>query len=236
LVTVIGRVALAFIVLAMAKERLELQQRLDALTDALTGLPNRRAFFRRAARRLRAQAETPSTVAVLLFDLDHFKQINDRYGHAIGDRTLKLFAEALADEVRADGVIGRVGGEEFAAFLPNTQLSAAVALAERVRDAFAAAAEAIAGVPVRGTVSVGATAGNASDSSLDVLLGRADMALYAAKKSGRNRAMTLDSLDGDLRPSAPVKRVSRLGPVHSLAPDEVDLEDDRLALERDAVH
>jgi diguanylate cyclase (GGDEF)-like protein len=126
-------------------------------------------------------------VSVLMFDLDHFKKINDRFGHAVGDRALQTFARTAAAKLRATDIVGRLGGEEFAAILPATNLKAAAVAAERVREAFEVAAKEIDGLPVGGTVSIGAAATDNPDSDMDTLLVLADHALYAAKASGRNR-------------------------------------------------
>jgi diguanylate cyclase (GGDEF)-like protein len=177
----------------MAKERLELRQRNEALTDPLTGLPNRRAFFRQALRRMRPQHGAAGPVAVLLFDLDQFKSINDRYGHGYGDQVLVLFAEILSSRLKATDVIGRVGGEEFAVLLPGTDLASAAIAAERVRAAYEDSAAVIDGNAIRATVSVGVAATEAADCSLHELLGHADSALYSAKAAGRNCIRLVDA-------------------------------------------
>ncbi len=188
LIALLGRVALAFIVLAIVKERQELEQRMDALTDPLTGLPNRRALFEAAeilAEHARYLKGDP--ISVLVFDLDHFKKINDTYGHRLGDRVLQLFADVLADKLEAGSIVGRLGGEEFAAILPGANLAAAGATAEAVRGAFAASAMVIDGANVAGTVSIGAASHEDITCDLGALFHRADGALYAAKSAGRNR-------------------------------------------------
>jgi len=135
LFTILGRIALAFIVLAMAKEREELKQRMGALTDPLTGLPNRRALFE-AADTLgpRGVLAGGHPVSVLLFDLDHFKETNDRFGHQVGDRVLKIFAATLLRQMPTDCIVARVGGEEFAAILPCADPAMAAEAAEAVRS------------------------------------------------------------------------------------------------------
>jgi diguanylate cyclase (GGDEF)-like protein len=120
-----------------------------------------------------------------MFDLDHFKSVNDRFGHAIGDETLSVFAATAARSLRASDVVARFGGEEFVAILPGS-MSEAKTVAERVRAAFEAAAGTIAGHPVAATVSVGA-ASAASGADVATLLTAADKALYEAKAKGRNR-------------------------------------------------
>src|SRR6185295_1488136 len=107
-------ISIAFILLAMAKERTEYLHRAAARTDALTGVANRRGFIEQTALSKRAAGALKPT-AVLLFDLDHFKSINDRYGHAIGDRALKIFADTAQGQIGGDGIFGRWGGDEFVA-------------------------------------------------------------------------------------------------------------------------
>ena len=130
-------------------------QRDAALTDELTGALNRRGFFAAAEKLMARQAASGQPVSVLMFDLDHFKSINDRFGHAAGDETLKLFAGTASGNMRCSDLFARLGGEEFAAVLPCSLADAAM-VAQRVRSAFQAAAGVVAGAPVAGTVSVGA--------------------------------------------------------------------------------
>jgi diguanylate cyclase (GGDEF)-like protein len=174
----------AFIILVLAKERsLRLLQDV-ALTDELTGSLNRRGFFAAAERLLARQTRSREPLSVLLFDLDHFKSINDRFGHAVGDETLKLFAATASRTLRASDVFARFGGEEFVVMLPGS-LAEARAAAERVRVAFEKAADMVAGCPLGATVSVGAaTASMCAD--IPTLLTAADRALYRAKANGRN--------------------------------------------------
>jgi diguanylate cyclase (GGDEF)-like protein len=192
LIALLSRIALALVVLAIVKERQELQQRVFALTDALTGLPNRRALFE-AVDALAAHGKylKGDSVSVMVLDLDHFKKINDTYGHRLGDRVLQLFAGALADELDTGSILGRLGGEEFAAILPGANLSAAAAKAECVRAAFAEIAAIIDGLPVGGTVSIGVASNDHIDCDIGALFHRADGALYAAKQTGRNRVQVI---------------------------------------------
>ena len=196
LIALLSRIALAFVVLTMVKERQELQQRMFALTDALTGLPNRRALFA-AADELVAQGRylRGHSLSVMVLDLDHFKKINDTYGHRLGDRVLQLFADTLIDELDSGTILGRLGGEEFAAILPGADLSAAATKAERVRAAFADAAAIIDGLPVAGTVSIGVASHDAIDCDIGALFHRADGALYAAKQTGRNRVQVIGPME-----------------------------------------
>ena len=172
--------------LLLASQRL--QQRLDDLAnrDELTGALNRRAFNRRAG-----EGELPAgDAALLVFDLDHFKQINDRYGHAGGDAALRTATATIRGLLRRDDLFARAGGEEFWLLLPNTSLSEARSMAERLRAAVAAADIECEGTPLfRVTTSIGiaAVAAERIASTLADRLAAADRALYAAKSSGRNR-------------------------------------------------
>ncbi len=188
LLALLGRIALAFVVLAMVKEREELKQRHDALTDPLTGLPNRRALFDAAAELGRhSKYLKGDSISVLVFDLDHFKKINDTFGHRLGDRVLQLFADTMSNSLETGSIVGRLGGEEFAAILPGADLETAAQTAEAVRVAFAASASVVDGAQVAVTVSVGAASHDDIGCDLGALFHRADGALYAAKNNGRNR-------------------------------------------------
>jgi diguanylate cyclase (GGDEF)-like protein len=137
-------------------------------------------------------------VSVLLFDLDYFKSINDRFGHATGDEVLRVFAATAASTMRGSDVVARFGGEEFAAMLPGS-LADATAAAERVRGAFETAALSIAGHRLQATVSIGA-ASAAVCVDIDSLLAAADSALYRAKVNGRNRVEAIEQgLPGAVR-------------------------------------
>jgi diguanylate cyclase (GGDEF)-like protein len=196
LVSVLLRIALAFIVLSMAKERQELEQRVDALTDSLTGLPNRRALFEAADALGQNRDFKGDAVSVLLFDLDHFKETNDRFGHAFGDRVLKLFATTASGKLNGGSIVARLGGEEFAAILPGADPLEAAGAAEAVRRAFAKSAAFVDGLPVGATVSVGAASVAEIDGDLNALFRRADAALYMAKRAGRNRVELLGLEEG----------------------------------------
>jgi len=147
-------ISIAFILLAMAKERTEYRHRAAARTDPLTGIANRRGFMEQTALSRRTAAGTQPT-AVLLFDLDHFKTINDRYGHAVGDRTLQIFADIARAHVGVAGTVGRWGGDEFVAVLYNTSREIAATVAERIQVALERAADDIDGRLVGATVSTG---------------------------------------------------------------------------------
>jgi diguanylate cyclase (GGDEF)-like protein len=180
-------ISIAFILLAMAKERTELRHRTAAMIDPLTGIANRRAFLQDAALLAKRHNGNPRPTAVLLIDLDHFKSINDRFGHALGDRVLEIFTDAARQSIRTTDLIGRLGGEEFAAVLYDTSRDKAVMVAERIRESFAQASQEVDGRPVCASVSIGIV--HCQEAVLDVpeLLAQADQALYFAKERGRNR-------------------------------------------------
>ena len=129
-------ISIAFILLAMAKERTEYRHKTAALVDPLTGISNRRAFLEDGEAQLKRQATDPRPMAVMLLDLDNFKSINDRFGHAIGDRVLEIFAEVSSGCLRRIDLFGRLGGEEFAAMLRDTTRERALAVAEEIRSVF----------------------------------------------------------------------------------------------------
>src|ERR1700733_8737707 len=180
-------ISIAFILLAMAKERTEHRHKTAALVDPLTGIPNRRAFLQDAEAQLKRQMIDPRPTAVLLLDLDNFKGINDRFGHAMGDRVLQMFAEVGSGCMRRYDIFGRLGGEEFAALLTDTSRERAMAVAEQIRTAFASATAEVDGRPVVATVSIGIVISYDAVLEISALLAQADHALYRAKDNGRNR-------------------------------------------------
>jgi diguanylate cyclase (GGDEF)-like protein len=187
LAALVCETAIAFLVIAMAKERVELRHKLAARIDPLTGLGNRREFNSLARRRIRRERDDGTPIAMLIFDLDDFKRINDRFGHATGDRVLRIFATAAHQSLRPTDIVCRLGGEEFAALLSVADTDDAVAAADRVRIAFASAAKTVDDRLVGATVSVGVAMAQHGYEDLPKLLGRADEALYQAKARGRNR-------------------------------------------------
>jgi len=180
-------IAIAFILLAMAKERTELRHKTAALIDPLTGIANRRAFLEEIMVLAKRQESERRSVAVLLADLDHFKSINDRFGHAVGDRVLQVFAQAASTKLCPSDLIGRLGGEEFAIVLYDAGCDKGLAIGERIRLAFEDAAAEVDGRPVGGTVSMGMVIAEANLFDIPALLAQADEALYCAKERGRNR-------------------------------------------------
>jgi diguanylate cyclase (GGDEF)-like protein len=183
----LNAIALVVLILAMTKERMELAHRNAAMLDPLTGIANRRAFLELGGRLLKARVRDRKPVAVILFDLDRFKEINDRFGHSAGDRVLKTFCRVARATLRAEDLIGRLGGEEFAAILSGIPAVGAAATAERIRAAFEAAVGTVAS-----TVSAGIVASETPGNDIELLLDRADEALYLAKANGRNRIEVLD--------------------------------------------
>ena len=132
-------------------------------------------------------------MALIMFDLDQFKRINDRYGHPVGDEVLTAFCKVATTHLRPNDLFGRIGGEEFASLLPDTGLEDAVWLADRIRAAFEAASHRVEKHTVRMTVSVGVVSSNEATVDLAGLLASADQALYRAKEAGRNRVETSSS-------------------------------------------
>jgi diguanylate cyclase (GGDEF)-like protein len=180
-------IAIAFILLAMAKERTELLHKTASLVDPLTGIPNRRAFLEGTAMMARQIDTDPKPAAVLLIDLDHFKAINDSFGHALGDRVLQVFAETAHANIGPYDLLGRLGGEEFAIALYDVDRKRAMEIAETVRQSFEEIASEVDGHPVGATCSVGVAVSEVGPLDMSELLGQADQALYSAKERGRNR-------------------------------------------------
>ncbi len=168
------------------KER-ELELRRLATTDILTGLPNRRHFLERMEQELARFHRFGKATALLMIDIDHFKQVNDRLGHAAGDAVLRHFAAITLGTLRKIDLVGRIGGEEFALILPGTDAEGARLYAERLRRSVEGHACLVGATEVPLTVSIGLTLFTADDGGNDLPLARADAALYRAKQEGRNR-------------------------------------------------
>ena len=176
---------LAFLRVSMAKERAESEQRRAAETDSLTGIANRRAFFNRGEPLLEQSVASRQFAALLLFDIDRFKDVNDTAGHHAGDRVLRTFSDLVAMALRPGDLFGRLGGEEFACLLPQASMAEALRLAERLRGDFASIR--LPDLEACPTVSVGVAMASDADWNLSALLATADRALYRAKSEGRNR-------------------------------------------------
>jgi len=183
--TIVYAVGTAFILMLMVKDHYVHVYRSAANTDPLTGLLNRRGFVE-SARGLCRRFGGQKPIALLMFDIDHFKSVNDRFGHAVGDEVLRVFAQVTNANLRASDVVARLGGEEFAAILPADRGQAA-SIAERVRAAFEGAGAFVAGHRIGATVSIGAALSDEPVTNIEALLLRADAALYQAKAAGRNR-------------------------------------------------
>ena len=158
-----------------------------AMTDVLTGLPNRRAGMEALGSDWSAAKRTGQPVAALMIDVDFFKSINDRHGHAVGDRVLQEVAKALQAAARKDESVSRIGGEEFLLVCHNTEARAALLAAERLRKMVKALQISVAGVSIETSVSIGVAVREAGMETEDDMLRGADKALYAAKHAGRNR-------------------------------------------------
>jgi len=170
------------------RKRIEAELQAFATTDFLTQLPNRRHFMGHIEAELtRIQRGNSQAAAVLMCDLDHFKSINDQWGHALGDLALKHFAGILREQLRKSDLAGRVGGEEFAVVLGDASLEEALGFAQRVQRRLAQAPLVAGEQRIVLTVSIGIAAMSAADSSVDAPLSRSDQALYGAKERGRNR-------------------------------------------------
>ncbi len=155
--------------------------------DYLTGIANRRAFFEAAERELERSLRLPRPIVLLLFDVDHFKAVNDRHGHPAGDAVLVHLATSLVAAFRPSDLVARIGGEEFAVLLPSTSVAVAQELAARFCQRIAGETVQVDGVPISYTVSGGMALAGDGAQSLDLLLRRAGQALAAARTQGRNR-------------------------------------------------
>jgi diguanylate cyclase (GGDEF)-like protein len=188
-VCIAGMTGIGALSLALHQWRQAALHRVEANTDPLTGLLNRRALFD-----LYGQRAFTASMAVIVFDIDRFKAVNDQYGHAAGDAILKVFAEELSRSLRTSDVVARMGGEEFALVLEDILPGRAEQVAERVRAAFALREMAFDGKALKCTVSAGIALGSSERMAFDNVLNSADKALYMAKRSGRNRVGLADYL------------------------------------------
>ncbi len=181
-----------FMFLSAARVETELDDSREALRqltrkDALTGLANRRAFFDDVGIELARAQRYRQPVAMLMIDIDHFKEINDSHGHAAGDQLLAIVADCLQRELRIGDFLARIGGEEFAALLVQTPAAQALLTAERLRAAVEALRSGASGGPPATTISIGVAVSADGSRGLEELLRGADDALYRSKHAGRNR-------------------------------------------------
>jgi len=186
LMVIVGLTGIGALSLTINQIRTTNRHKSDAMTDPLTGLLNRRALFDNPAR------VVPQNTAILLMDLDHFKSINDKFGHAAGDRVLRVFAEVIFSNIRAQDVAARLGGEEFCIMLSASSPKSASSVAERVRATLEGLAFQTPGGAIKATVSIGVAIRTSEPETLQALLSRADAALYRAKADGRNRVHISD--------------------------------------------
>ena len=180
-------------------------ERLETLAtiDALTGICNRRQFLALAEAEWNRFQRYNRPLAMIMLDIDHFKSVNDRYGHATGDEVIRTVARCCSDGKRASDVAGRIGGEELAILLPETEIESAQLVAERLREAIAAQTFRYERISFRVAVSIGVAGARASMPGVSALLRDADAALYKAKALGRNRVMLHEVLEiGELRSAA----------------------------------
>ena len=188
---------------SLVNDRIAVAYQRASLTDPLTGVTNRRGFFQMGERLLMRTRFANQPAALIMFDLDRFKTINDKFGHATGDEVLVAFCRLATAQLRDNDLFGRIGGEEFASLLPNTTRQDALSLAERVRAAVESASLRVGDHAIHATVSVGVVP-LTNDASADLagLLDAADHALYRAKEAGRN-CVELSSFVAE---SAPLRR------------------------------
>jgi diguanylate cyclase len=168
-----------------------------SLTDPLTGLPNRREFNERLDERIAAWNRRRDVFSLLLLDVDHFKKLNDRHGHLVGDQVLATIGRALRSAIRREDAVARFGGEEFAILMPATCLNQAILAAQKVRDAVARVSINRGNQQIAVTVS-GGLATIQSNERVEGLIHRADLALYAAKAAGRNCTFLHNGIDCQL--------------------------------------
>lgn len=207
-------IATGICLIALVKERAELRERRSASEDVLTGVSNRRGFVDHAEDLAVGLRRTASCGAMLLFDLDHFKRINDTFGHAAGDRVLRLFADIASENLRRSDAIGRIGGEEFAAFLPGADVNGARRNADRIRILFRDAVAASSDSQTEASVSIGIAVATGSAIVIDRLMRRADRALYRAKAGGRDRVVVdlADDISDDAPPAGTPETPPAAGP------------------------
>ena len=173
--------------LSLANKRMMKQ----VYTDELTGMGNRRSFYEKAKTKIKYAKLDNTPLATLMIDIDHFKSINDKHGHAIGDLAIKKLAEIILETIHSDDVEGRMGGEEFAVVTLNRPLKKAEQLANRIRSTVENSELSINSQSITMTVSIGVTAFGSHNDNIDLMLERADKALYQAKDLGRNRVITI---------------------------------------------
>jgi diguanylate cyclase (GGDEF)-like protein len=211
---VLYAIGTVFVIFMLVSDRAVTVHKTAASVDPLSGMLNRRGFSEASNRLIERESAAGRPVTVMIFDIDHFKSINDRFGHPAGDEILKLFSTVVISNLRVNDLSGRIGGEEFAALLA-CPLEEGVIVAERVREAFEASGIVCEEGGVDTTVSIG-VAGGPAGTELEVLLAAADTALYQAKRGGRNRVEVAEevplSLESWRRAAAGLPSSSRSQP------------------------
>ena len=172
---------------AIQNARLHAEVQKLAITDALTGLYNRRGLFELGQREVERSRRYKRPLVAIMMDIDHFKFINDYYGHAVGDQVLQTVAKRCSDNLRRIDILGRLGGDEFTFLLPETDMFTASGVAERVRNTVAERPVVTEETPISVSVSLGVARATSATPDLDVLISRADAAMFVAKREGRNR-------------------------------------------------
>ncbi len=217
--TMIGITMLGFAFIGMyvaeTKRRLHEETRLDSLT----GLHNRRAFEEMIQREVQLAARDNTPLTLLMMDLDHFKQLNDTWGHALGDRALRTFGGVLLTVTGTRDAVARLGGEEFAILLPGRSPRSAVSLAERLRATVEGLRLSEGEELVRFTVSIGLSSLQAGEVGFEPMLRRADRALYKVKRSGRNRVLLAETENSSVPSMPPARSIPDLQPVGAGARD-----------------
>lgn len=211
--TMIGITMLGFAFIGMyvaeTKRRLHEETRLDSLT----GLHNRRAFEEMIQHEVQIAARDNTPLTLLMMDLDHFKQLNDTWGHALGDRALRTFGGVLLTVTGTRDAVARLGGEEFAILLPGRSARSALSLAERLRATVEGLRLSEGEELVHFTVSVGLSSLQAGETGFEPMLRRADRALYKVKRSGRNRVLLADMEPAPVPSIPPARVVPDLQPI-----------------------
>ncbi|MCF3936273.1 diguanylate cyclase [Acuticoccus sp. M5D2P5] len=213
LVTLLGTAVLGlFILHEVRRVEAETEVRRLAFVDELSGLANRRAFYIHLNKTWARWERYRNPMSIILIDIDYFKSINDRFGHATGDEVIRLLARLMAEAARTADIPARIGGEEFVILLPNTSSRAALSAAERIRAMAEQQVIEIEGDVIHFTISLGVSADIESHKSVQDCLSSADQALYEAKRSGRNRAILATPKVTTVEPAMTVS-----GPVELIA-------------------
>ncbi len=202
-----GYMAMSMFIILMLASDMSAKMKRIAVRDQLTGLLNRRGFSEYGDRAFSAAQRNGTALSVIMTDIDRFKYVNDKYGHAAGDRALVHFAKLFASDRRNEDVVARVGGEEFALLLPGTDLRDAMALADQLCNKIGSTPMDLTSVGLPMTSSFGVAAISEKDTTLDDMVRRADRAMYRSKRAGRNQvdlesSQLMLALDGSLKPVA----------------------------------